>query len=85
MIKVTLRHITMSLTTLTITIIIIFTNVHLLILHLAHLYHSNCNHHHSAHMTVHYAAALLLVVQPKDLFTAQPTLSKQNLILGLPT
>ena len=67
------------------TIIIFLTSVHLLISLFAHLYHSHWNYHSAAHVTVHYAAALLLVVQPNDLFAAQPTFLKQNLILGLPT
>ena len=67
------------------TIIIFLTSVHLSISLFAHLYHSHWNYHSAAHVTVHYAAALLLVVQPNDLFAAQPMFLKQNLILGLPT
>ena len=59
------------------TIAIFLTSVCLLISLFAHLYHSCWNYHSAAHMTVHYAAALLLVVQPNDLFTAQPTFHKQ--------
>ena len=66
------------------TTIIFFTSVHLSISLFAHLYHSHWNYHSAAHVTVHYTAALLLVVQPNDLFAAQPTFLKQNLILGLP-
>ena len=55
------------------TIIIFLTSVHLSISLFAHLYHSRWNYHSAAHVTVHYAAALLLVVQPNDLFAAQPT------------
>ena len=54
-------------------IFIFLTSVHLLISLFAHLYYSHWNYHSAAHMTVHYAAALLLVVQPNDLFAAQPT------------
>ena len=67
------------------TIIIFLTSVHLSISLFAHLYHLYWNYHSAAHVTVHYTAALPLVVQPNDLFTAQPTFLKQNLIFGLPT